>query len=271
MRMTGAFRWLLLAATALPGQAPPAHPPDVPGAAEFIPGRFLGHEPVYLIGGDHADGTKFQLSFRYRLLNPEGSWVKAHSRLAGLHLAFTQTALWDTGRRSDPFRDSSYRPEFFYETPAVRNLPRARLLWQAGIAHESNGKSGADSRAVNSVYVRPLVRVPLGRWHADLSLRLALQFVKTEYAPGFARYRGPLQAAASFGRADGPEFTLRAQAGKTFRRGSYQLDYTEPLRGAARGNLDLYFHAQFFSGWAESLLEYRNRTRAVRIGVALVR
>ena len=268
--MTGALGWLLLAATALPGQEPPAYPPDIPGAAEFIPGRFLGHEPVYLLAGDNADGSKFQLSFRYRLLNPKGSWVTNNPKLAGMHLAFTHTALWDTGRTSEPFRDASYRPEFFYETPVTHNLARARTTWQAGFTHESNGKSGADSRSLNTVFVRPLLRIPLERWHADLSARLSYQYALRDN-PDLRHYRGPLQLSASIGRDGGPELALRAQVGDTLRRGSYQLDYAEPLRGGAHGNLDLYLYAQFFSGWAESLLEYRSRTRAIRIGVALVR
>jgi phospholipase A1/A2 len=71
------------------------------------------------------------------------------------------------------------------------------------------------------------------------------------------------------GMADG--FVL----GSNFRWGregaSVQLDLTYPICRLLNQNVDLYFHVQYENALAESLLHFRERTEAVRMGFSIVR
>jgi hypothetical protein len=65
------------------------------GFVEYFADHFSGHEPVYILVGSERPNAKFQVSFKYRVLNPEGSWTQAFSPLRGVHLAYCQTSFWD--------------------------------------------------------------------------------------------------------------------------------------------------------------------------------
>ena len=53
--------------------------------------------------------------------------------------------------------------------------------------------------------------------------------------------------------------------------GSGQIDVTYPLNLVSAGISGLYLHVQYVNSLAESLLHYEKRTKAVRIGVSIVR
>lgn len=52
---------------------------------------------------------------------------------------------------------------------------------------------------------------------------------------------------------------------------SMQLDMTYPLSMGFFRNLDFYFHIQYVDALAETLLNYTERTEALRVGLAIVR
>ena len=52
---------------------------------------------------------------------------------------------------------------------------------------------------------------------------------------------------------------------------SIQLDLTYPLHRFLFGNIDLYLQAQYVNSLAESLLNYKERNEAFRLGFAIVR
>ncbi len=75
------------------------------------------NEPMYFIVGknsEHGTDSRFQLSFKYRPFDPEGSIAGFVPLLSNLYFAYTQSTLWDIGEKSGPFRDTSYRPSLFY-------------------------------------------------------------------------------------------------------------------------------------------------------------
>ena len=53
--------------------------------------------------------------------------------------------------------------------------------------------------------------------------------------------------------------------------GSVQLDLTYPMSHLLGKSLNIYLQAQYFSGYAETLLHYNERHDAFRLGVAIVR
>ncbi len=47
---------------------------------------------------------------------------------------------------------------------------------------------------------------------------------------------------------------------------SYQLDLSYPLSRLFGGNLDIFIHAQYFNGYAETLLNYNEKIRCLQTG-----
>jgi outer membrane phospholipase A len=252
--------------------------PTEPGKP-FDPGRFFkehisGYEPLYFIAGTKSPNAKFQISFRYQLLNNEGPLAIEAPALKGFHVAYTQTSLWDWNAVSAPFFDTSYKPEFLYAWDRVAGGQPPnwyQLDLQGGLKHESNGKAGADSRSLNIACCRPTLT--LGR---DDGLQLMLQPRAWVYLgdlsdnPDIADYRGYADLRAIVGWKRGLQLSALGRMGKDANHGSLQLDVTYPMMRIF-GSFSLYLDAQYFTGYGESLLEYNRRSEVFRAGFAIYR
>jgi outer membrane phospholipase A len=241
----------------------------------FFKDHIAGHEPFYFIAGTKSPNAKFQISFKYRLLNMRGALAERFPALTGLHLAYTQISLWDWKQASAPFVDSSYKPEFFYLAEGVeggRWGESIRLDLQAGIQHESNGKAGADSRSLNIAYFQPTLRYgkPDGL-QVSLGPRTWAYLGSLSENPTLADYRGYLGLRATAGWANTVQLAALGRVGDDWNRGSLQLDLTLPLMRLFSKSLSLYFHVQYFLGYGETLLHYGERSSSLRAGFALYR
>jgi len=242
---------------------------------EFFKAHFFGYEPLYFIVGTEQPNAKFQISFRYQLLNSNGPLVQRHPWLKGFNLAYSQTSLWDWSQPSAPFFDTSYRPEVFYLMQRVdegRWADWFRLDLQAGAKHESNGKGGLDSRSLNIVYFEPTVRF---RQEDGLQLTLAPRvwaYVGSlSDNSDIANYRGYVGLRSVVGWAKGWQLSAIGRLGDDANRGSVQLDLSYPLMKVLFGNSSLYLYLQYFYGYGESLLQYNQRGTSFRVGFALYR
>jgi len=245
------------------------------GIVEYVRSNFSAYEPVYFLWGNEDPSVKFQVSLKYQLLNDEGPIAKAFPPATGLHLAYTQTSFWDIGGESAPFFDSSYKPELLiaYEDPNPNRFPIVgRIDFTAGVQHESNGKDGKDSRSLNIVYIRPVITF------GDKTDRFVT------FSPGvhayvggldenkdIKDYRGYVYLRLVAGQANGLQLAATGRVGDDWGKGSLQLDLTYPVRRLLAGNLDLYLHGQFFTGFGESLLLYSKDDTTFRVGISLVR
>jgi outer membrane phospholipase A len=255
-------------------EAEPAEPGKGSEPGDFFKEHISGYEPMYFIAGTKSPNAKFQISFAYQLLNEDGPLAEKAPWLKGFHIAYTQTSLWDLSAPSAPFYDTSYKPEFFY---AWENVTRAnptnwfQLDLQGGLKHESNGKSGADSRSVNIAYFRPTLTI--GR---DEGLQLTLQPRAWAYIgslsdnPDIKDYRGYADLRGVAGWKRGLQFAALGRIGKDGNRGSVQLDLTYPTMRFF-GSFSLYLDVQYFNGYGESLLGYNQRSQELRVGFALFR
>jgi outer membrane phospholipase A len=257
------------------GQAEPSHT-----AHGFQPGLFFkehisGYEPFYFIAGIESPNAKFQFSFKYQILNNEGYLAQKAPPLRGLHFAYTQTSLWDWNQVSAPFLDSSYKPELLYLRERVvggGSNDWFRFDLQPGFQHESNGKSGEDSRSLNIAYLRPTLFFgdPEG-------LQLTLQPQAWVYVgdlsdnPNIAQYRGYAALRTIVGWERGLQLSAIGRLGDTWDKGSIQLDLTYPMMSLLSRSFSVYLHAQYFYGYGESLLLYNERSSAFRVGFSLYR
>ena len=232
-----------------------------------------GHEPMYfLVGTRESTTARFQLSFKCRLFDDEGMAVGLLPFLSGLHLAYTQTSLWDLEQNSAPFRDTSYRPSLLYQWQGdglVGQHPRWKV--QAGVEHESNGRDGVRSRSVNSAFVRPEWRVALDEnWYFGVAPKI-FGYLNKQDNPDISTYRGYASLRLLLGKDDGWLWAADIRRGKAG-FGSVQIDASYPLRRPFFADTGGFIYAQYFNGYGETLLDYNvRRTPQFRIGFSIVR
>lgn len=211
-------------------------------------------------GNLSASETKFQISIktplRRRLLD---------GRLE-LWLAYTQQSHWQVLLDSGPFRETNYEPEAMALFRLDQKLPGLDLRYvNIGVVHQSNGRSGAVSRAWNRIYaqfgfergddfallVRPWIRLP--------------ELERIDGNPDLQSYVGRAEMTAlKRWESVALSLTLRSNLSLSGGRGAGQVDVFFPLYRQLKG------YVQVFSGYGESLIDYNYRQTTIGLGVALV-
>ncbi len=234
--------------------------------------NLAAYDPMYFLVGTDPKKSKFQFSFKYRLFDINSTLVKDHPWAKGFHLAYTQTSFWDLESASKPFEDTSYKPEFFFLSPNIRIPWATGFFVKGGFQHESNGRGGDISRSTNFLYIKPIY-IAYSK-NTKLGIMIAPKIWtyianEDENNPDLKDYRGYFDVEMKVGQADG--FVLGSNFRWAKEGGSMELDLTYPLSQFIFKNLNLYFQVQYVNALAESLLNYRDRTEAVRLGFAIVR
>jgi outer membrane phospholipase A len=233
------------------------------------------YEPMYfLLGVDPGlDQSKFQFSFKYRLFNPKGYLAEIAPWVTGFHLGYTQRSIWDLKGDSKPFDDTSYMPEAFYLLPKLElNLARISAFGiQGGFQHESNGLAGVDSRSTNYLYIKPIMGVHLaGPYYMKIAPKIYTYVENEDQNNGdLADYRGYFDLEAGIMNPEG--LFLNSHLWWARKGPSVQLDLTYPMLRLLGKSLNFYLQAQYFSGYAETLIRYDERSDAFRLGFAIVR
>lgn len=232
------------------------------------------YRPMYFLVGVDPSESKFQISLKYRFLDPEKELGRRHPWLEGIHFGYTQTSFWDLKSDSAPFEDTSYKPELFYLS---RNIP-TRFTWlkglfiQTGLEHESNGRGGDASRSTNYLYLEPSFVFMNEAALTGLKITPRVWcYVNNDNTtnPDLYRYRGYFDLQLTFGKAD--SFIFDSHLGWAAEGGSAQVDVTYPLHRILGGNLELYLQVSYINALGERFLTYQERNEAVRIGLAIVR
>ncbi len=248
-------------------------------ALQFFREHFFPHEPMYVVGGWEDPNVKFQISFKYRILNADiddpGWLVRKAPALANLYFAYTQTSLWDISAPSAPFYDSSYKPEFFYQWLRVDRHQWAdwfTMDLQGGLQHASNGQDGLDSRSLNIFYVMPTFYFGnTDKFHVQFAPRVWTYVGSLDDNPDIANYYGYVQLRGMLGWTDGIQLAVMSHIGNGFNRANAQIDLTYPLFQFGGRNLAIYADLQYFIGYGESLLGYNERSSVFRAGISLWR
>ena len=237
------------------------------------------YKPVYFLFGvdPGIEKSSFQFSFKYRLFdfNENGFLKENLSLMEKIYLGYTQESFWDLGSDSAPFEDSRYMPEFFFlEDKIDLNIPWVSGFgFQTGFQHESNGRGGEDSRSTNYGYIQPIICFNL--WN-DTYLKFAPKvwaYVGNDDVtnPDLSDYRGYFDIETKIGDPLGLALETHYRHGE--KGPTWQLDLSYPLNQLPflSGILDVYLHAQYFSGYAENLLAYDQRDDVFRLGFSIVR
>lgn len=231
------------------------------------------NEPLYFVVGSSSErdfDARFQLSFKYRPFDPGARVAQYFPPLSNLYFGYTQTSLWDLGGDSSPFEDTSYRPSVYYKWAGSGRgiIPDG---WSAGLEHESNGRDGADSRSINTAFVKPI-------WHLDFAhgRRLTLspkfyQYLEKSDNSDIYKYRGYVDFQARFGREDGAIVTALYRQG-TSGHSFGQVDFSYPISDKLFGRTGTFIHLQLMDGYGETLIDYnRYSDTQLRLGLSLAR
>ncbi|WP_051361400.1 phospholipase A [Desulfuromonas sp. TF] len=200
--------------------------------------------------------VKFQLSFKQHFGRD-------------FFLAYTQKSFWRILDKEDsrPFRVTDHNPQVFYRLPQ-RSPPWG--VWGAdlGYEHESNGAREPTSRSWDRLYITPFVEYSRLRTELKLWHRISEEIKEDPLDP--AGDENPdIEEFYGYGELRLSYETLRRHLASMMLRwnfatdkGGLQLDYSIPTRIE-----NLFFHAQLWTGYGESLIDY-NRS-LTRYGVGL--
>ncbi len=231
--------------------------------------RFSRNKPNYFLVTtiNNSSQTKFQLSFKYQLID---QW--------GLYIGYSQKSFWDAWdfSHSSPFRETNYNPEIFYDFSA-------EPLWffsneQIGVEHESNGRDSAISRSWNRVYAQYQ-----SNWSDSLiafRIKFWVPFLVADENADIRHYLGDGDVEFSWRPLHRPEelsFTIELKKGTDpgLDKSGVQLDMAmkpfELLHLTQWGVLNASYYFQYYHGYGESLETYNISVNNFRIGFILLR
>lgn len=205
--------------------------------------------------------AKFQLSFKTKLMND------IFGDNGDLWAAYTQSSRWQlyNGAHSRPFRETNYEPEAMFVWRTNQDILGVRARYLAlGINHQSNGQGGALSRSWNRI--TGAVALEQGQWTVTVRPWWRVTEHSDDDNPDLADYagRGELLVTGTF---DQHVLSLEARhslRGGDNNHGSLRVDWAFPITERLKG------HLQWFSGYAESLIDYNHRATYLGAGISLV-
>lgn len=207
------------------------------------------------INSSTAD-AKFQISFR-QLLTRSVLPFKTF-----LFLTYTQKSFWNIYEESSPFSDNNYNPGLGIGRYFLRNNHLiGNLFFQ--VAHESNGRSGEDSRSWNYAKLA-------GKYFYNSNISLAAE-IWIPYVDGgenknLIDYKGLGQITVNYLTTNN---LLWVSCSINPRRNIGNANITLTLGYKLSTRANQYLYAQFDNGYAESLLKYNKFQSYFRVGICI--
>lgn len=196
-----------------------------------------------------------QLSFQLPL------WLDIMGRGYNLNFGYTQRSFWQFYAKSQYFRETNYEPEVF-----ISRLFNNSLNAYISLNHQSNGRGGEGPKAPERSWNRAKLglETSLGQWVVGIEVwKLIFKSNSSDlHNPDIAKFLGHEKIHAAI-RLDKVEFAATARNLERIKHSAFEL--TVAFKMGEKVNLFLYG----FSGNGQSLIEYKNRTQSVGIGLAL--
>lgn len=199
----------------------------------------------------------FQLSFKQRVTKSKLPW-DTH-----LFITYTQLAFWDIYKKSAPFSELNYNPTLALGKYFIKDN---RLIGYGTFQfeHQSNGLDSLDSRDINAITMSfNHFFNDNFQWHAKVTVPVVLGL----YTKDIYRYRGYLRVGADLKTTNNK---LRTSA-IIEKRGRWDWGFNFLFEAAYQiGNLDnIYAYMQFYSGYAQGILDYKTHENYLRVGIVL--
>jgi phospholipase A1 len=256
------------------------------GRAMSEPFALLPHRPTYFdpISLNRAEGladlnenvtgateANFQISFKFPISQPllEGQVLP--------FFAYTGRSWWQVydSANSRPFREYNHEPEILFAVPTAEH---DILGWKQrgvvfGFNHQSNGRSGIQSRSWNRLTAEFLADRGRNEW---ASMKFWYRLVEDpklsptdttgDDNPEISRYMGNFEFKLGRVFKSGGNLTLTLrQSFEVGGKGAFQIDWSHPLPNSP----SLRWHIGAFSGYGDSLIDYSRKVDRISFGVML--
>lgn len=218
----------------------------------FIFGTTVGQKPTRA-----NSNVKFQISVSQRLTKSPLPWNTY------LYLFYTQKCFWNVLEESLPMTDLNFNPGIGWAKHLfVKDRYIGKLMLV--VEHESNGKDGDASRSWNRITMGANIMIdPQFMVHG----KAWIPIVDGENNRDILDYCGIYQIGTSVMSANK---RFGAAVILTKRRG-WNLNYNTVVELSYRftNNQNQYFFAQYYNGYGEGLLDYKQFHSQFRIGMVI--
>lgn len=228
-----------------------------PSFTIFQDNFFLSGVPLNEAVTKNTADAKFQISFKERLTNAELPFNTY------MFLTYTQKSFWNIFEKSSPFSETNYNPsigigKFFVSKDQYLHVVALT------IEHESNGKDSTSSRSWNRISMHYMI--PLSK-KASLFVKAWIPFGYKTDNPDLIKYEG-YGEINYIQKSDNERFILDV----TFQKGA-----TWDNKGAVNTQVafrlskstNQYLSIQYYYGYAESLINYHEKTQMIRMGIVI--
>ena len=219
----------------------------------FITGTSVSEKPT-----KYNSDIKYQISFQQLLTR---NALPFHTYL---FLTYSQLAFWDIYRSSKPFAEINFNPTIGL---AKRIYANDRFIGLARffLEHESNGRDSIYSRSWNRISLS--FQGPIFN-RAVLLVKGWIPLSYKDDNPDILQYEGYGEAALLYTVAPKKllvDVTFRKGASLGDWKGSAQTQvYYRPFKASNQ-----YILLQWFQGYGESLISYKNNVSMVRVGFVI--
>lgn len=179
-----------------------------------------------------------------------------------LYLTYTQKSFWDIYTESAPFRDINYNPSIGIGRYIIRNntlLGTAFLQME----HESNGKSGKESRSWNMLSLS-------GKYFYNLQIiigaKVWIPFIDGNENRDLLDYRGICYFTMDYITKD-KRWWFSTELNPRKRIGN--INTTVSMGFKISKNDNQYIYARFYNGIGDSLLDYSRYDINIRLGFCI--
>ncbi|WP_320281889.1 phospholipase A [Draconibacterium sp. IB214405] len=206
----------------------------------------------------------FQLSLKTKVLND----VFGGEQGGDIWVGYTQASFWQVFNTdlSRPFRETNYEPEAMFIFPVrYRLFGMNGVFMGLGFNHQSNGRANPLSRSWNRV----VAQVGMEGKNTSVVFKPWWRLPEKEADddnPGIENYLGRSELLVAWKKGI---HSVNCTARHSLRlgdnnRGNIRLAYSINIVD------NLKFHAQVFTGYGESMIDYNHRQTVVGFGLSLV-
>lgn len=226
--------------------------------------NFAIHKDNYFITGiptnespnRYNSDVKFQISFKHRITDAQLPFDTY------LFLTYTQKSFWDIYQESKPFGENNYNPGL--GIAKLISTRRSVSNFVLSIEHESNGRDSIYSRSWNRVVLQYMF-VP----HEKLLMSISgwIPFGYKNDNPNLLEYVGYGEVTLGWQMVDDKlVFDAVARKGTHWDwKGSLQASLS--VRIGEKRNHSLML--QWYTGYAENLIDYKRKSNMVRFGIVI--
>lgn len=231
---------------------------EMPSFSIYKDNYFITGIPLNRDINDNTADLKYQISFEHMVARNNMPWDTY------LFVTYTQKAFWNLYKLSSPFRDINFNPAIGVGKPLFDKEENINGIASLMLNHKSNGRDSIYSRSWNSVNFTYATRLSPKTF---LSVEAWAPFRYKKSNPDLFDYIGFTEINISH---DLKPDTLIFEV--MFKKGG-QWDW----KGAVRSRLfynpfktkNQYFMLEWFAGYAENLINYKQFTSAIRIGYVI--